>query len=95
MFILKKQTANTDGSQQKKFYPAPAHGGLGTILATGTFDGATISLEMKGEGTEWVTVADSSFTQAGAASLLGGGFNLRGVVANAGASTELNIEVLF
>jgi len=95
MLILRNQMVNTDGSQEQKFYPAPPNGGIGTLIATGTFDGATVSLEMKGQHTEWVAVADSSFTQAGTASLLGGGFKIRGVVTSAGASTDVNLEVVF
>ena len=94
MILLNKQAANTDGTQKTIMHPTPNKFGIATVIASGTFDGATVSLECKGALGDWAAISDASFSQAGSVTLLGGGFELRGVVTGAGASTSVNLEVV-
>lgn len=61
-----------------------AYGGRYIMLVQGTFSGATVSVEILGpDGTNYVTVPDSSKTVAGAAVIyLPAGATVRGAVAN-------------
>lgn len=68
------------------------HGGTGTLVVAGTFDGATVSLQCSPDnGTTWIAVGtDSTLTAAGVAVFqLSPGNLLRLDLSIAGASTSI------
>ena len=66
-------------------------GGFGTVAVSGTFDGATFSIDMRLNATQgWVTVGtESNLTAAGAFNIVLPPCQIRGNIASAGGSTSL------
>ncbi len=100
MKLLTNQTTNTTGTQEVFTYTYKQNSrpqGQKWITASGTFDGASVSLEIRlqeGPG-EWITVDDATFTAANIKQvfLLGEIFEIRGALASAGGSTSVSLEV--
>jgi len=91
MDLLSAQTANTAGAQDTTGW----NGGAGTVIAEGTFDGATVALECQAPGsTAWVPCGtETTFTEPGVAEIsLAGGFKLRGTVTSVG-TTSVSLRV--
>jgi hypothetical protein len=65
-----------------------------TLVAWGTWDGATVSLELSPDGgTTWIAITGASFTDDGAANIdTQAGLTYRGAVSGAGASTSVTLK---
>ncbi len=65
------------------------------MWASGTFDGATVGLEIKPNGgADWITESDMEFTEEGIKALLvPHSMQIRGTVASAGGSTDITMGV--
>ena len=93
--ILEGVTANTTGD-------AVTLNNIGidrvtTIYAWGTFDGASVALQVSPDGVEWfdITGGDTgTFTAKEARVIEVSAYAIRGVVTSAGASTSLNLTVM-
>ena len=75
-----------------------SRGGAHVFSASGTFDGATISLQLKSKddpNSEWVTQANAIFTQSSNkyVELIPANFEARAIIATVGASTNLFSEI--
>jgi hypothetical protein len=69
-----------------------------TIQVTGTFGGATVTLEGSMNGTDWVTATDANgdpiaMTSAGAALIIENFRFLRPSVAGGGGSTSVTVQI--
>ena len=64
------------------------------FTVTGTFDGATVALQVShDDGITWVAVASGAFTAAGTLRMqLGADMKIRAVITSAGASTSLTVK---
>lgn len=84
-------SATADGSGSAMDWPS----GLGNVRCTGTFDGATVTLESSSDGgSTWLPVgADATFTEAGQANFSLGPCKLRGTVSGAGGSTSVTLAI--
>jgi hypothetical protein len=94
MILFKNQTTDTAGSQSVFKYSQRLPGKQNIIMAEGTFDGGTVSLEARRPGRDWVTITDSEFTAEGQSMLNGGSFDIRGALSGAGASTDVTLEIV-
>lgn len=94
MILFKDQTTNTAGSQDVFKYSQRAPGKQAILIADGTFDGATVSVQARRPGRDWLTITDSEFTAEGMSMLNGGSFDVRGVMTGAGASTSVTLEIV-
>ncbi|MAF24529.1 hypothetical protein CL634_02995 [bacterium] len=66
-------------------------GGIGQMVVTGTFDSATVSLQMSpDDGSTWITVSGSSLTSADCKNFDLNSCDLRLAITSAGASTSIN-----
>jgi len=92
MFLLEDQTTDVSGTGIE-FESVDYNEKL--FLCSGTFDGCTVTVQVKGEG-DWVGCgSESVFTESGACSvLLRGGLFVRGVVSSAGGSTSVSLEMI-
>lgn len=89
--LLTNQTTSATGSTVPLKGPFNRDYRTYTVYATGTFDGATMKLQISMDGTNWVDV--TSFT-TGAAVLAEFNANFaRGVVSTAGATTNLTLQM--
>jgi len=93
MILLNNKSANTDGSQETYFYNSKTPKAL---MVEGTFDGATVGMEVRMKnGSDWTPVPDSQFTAAGAPVIINGsGFDVRGALSGAGGSTDLTLKIV-
>ena len=67
------------------------YGGTGQIVVTGTFDSATVSLQISpDDGVTWITISGSSVTAADCKNFDLNSCNLRLAITSAGSSTVLN-----
>jgi hypothetical protein len=94
MILFKNQTTDTAGSQDVFKYSQRSPGKQNIIIADGTFDGATVSLQARRPGRDWVTITDSEFTAEGMSMLNGGSFDIRGAMTGAGVSTSVTLEIV-
>lgn len=90
--LLTNQT--TDGNGSAITWP----GGRGTLIITGTFDGATLSIQARaqdGSDSDFATIKDGSFTAAEPVNVdLGEGTKIRANVSSAGGSTNLTAYLM-
>lgn len=65
------------------------------FVCDGTFDGCTVKIQIQGKD-NWVDCgSDAEFTQGGACKIdLRGGMNIRGTVVDAGASTDVSLQII-
>lgn len=95
--LLKARTTNTDGSQKAILLKDLSSPGLvGCWLeASGTFDGATVSMETLTEAGTWVEHVDTRMTTTGVKviELPSSGVTVRGKVTGAGGSTNVNLVI--
>lgn len=63
-----------------------------TFFVWGTFDGATVTPQISPDGNEWFDV--TSFTEKGMTVIEAAAGRVRAMVSGAGASTDLNAELL-
>jgi hypothetical protein len=91
MLLLSART--TDGSGSSVIVRHQNRGGtpVFTAMAFGTFDGATVTLEVSPDGTEWVSAY--AFTSEEVKLIEGTFYAIRGTVSSAGASTSLSLTV--
>ena len=70
-------------------------GGKGQVIASGTWDSATLQLEMSPDsGTKWVSAGDEcKLSDSGGFNFDLNPMNVRLTVASAGASTSLNVWI--
>lgn len=99
MKLLINQTTNTSGSQEvftHEYRQNSRPQNQSWVVVSGTFDGASVALEIRRPEGEWITVENATFTEAGIVeiNLLGAAFEIRGGLTDAGASTSLTLEVL-
>lgn len=93
MILLDKQTANISTGQKTHRLVRPS-GGPTQVFASGTFDGATVGIEiMPPSGQNWIRLTDADMTEAGGVILNGVNSTVRGVLESAGASTEITLEI--
>ena len=92
MYLLENQTSNVNGVGQEIQLRAYTDF---IFICDGTFDGCTVKIEIKGKD-EWVSCgSDALFTEGGACSIiLRGGMYIRGTVIDAGASTNVSLEMI-
>lgn len=65
-------------------------GGTGTFYAQGTFDGATVQVQVSFDnGVTWLNISDASLTSAGAFNLEIGAVLIRAVLTDAGGNTNI------
>lgn len=84
-FILDNTTTTSD-----VFY---SKGGALLCLASGTWAGATLTLEVKKNNTAWITLDDFAITKDDALNVyLKGVLEFRFSLLNAGASTNINVS---
>jgi hypothetical protein len=81
-------TARTTDGSSASF---ESNGRVVTVVVNGTFDGATVTIEVSPNlGTTWIPTT-VTFTSAGVQNFVSGvGFSHRATVSSAGASTSLN-----
>lgn len=93
--LFESQTTDTTGSQDTVELKNLASQQYVVVWASGTFDGATVGLEIKPENSSaWITEPDMEFTTEGARALLvPHKMEVRGTVSGAGASTSVNMGV--
>jgi hypothetical protein len=90
-YLLQNKTTDGSGSQTIK-----VHGGRSTLKCWGTFDSATVLIQLLAEdGVTWITAF--TFTQAGVQFCELGSLEetFKAVVANAGASTDLTVTMSY
>jgi hypothetical protein len=96
--LLENQTANTTGTQTNiNFIANNINLGKGAVIAFGTFDTCTVTLEFSpDEGDNWYTVGtDTTFTSEGWSNFeINGGCKLRGSVSSVGGSTDISLGIL-
>ena len=73
-------------------------GGAHILSATGNFDGASVNAQVRSKddpNSEWTNVTNGLFTAADAReiSILPSGYEARGLISSAGASTDVFMEV--
>lgn len=89
LFTARTTDGSSDGS-----YGAPDFNRARMIVAWGTWDGATLTMEVSVDDTTWVALEDGAFTVDTAKTmLLPASVQLRATVASAGGSTSLNCWV--
>ena len=77
-------TLTSDGSSSEFDWP----GGKGTYMARGTWDGATVTLEMSADGDNFISVGtDAELTAVGAGGFDVSGCKLRVTMSSAGTSS--------
>lgn len=91
--IMTSQTAN--GASTTLPATALADRALKTIFVWGTFDGASVKVEVSANGIDWVDATNDSgavltFTAKGVSNINVHGAHIRFNVSSAGASTSLN-----
>ena len=93
--LFTAQTTDTAGAQNTVELKNLASQQYVTVWVTGTFDSASVGLEIKPYGAPaWITESDMTFTEAGAKALLvPHKMEVRGTVSSAGASTSINMGV--
>lgn len=80
-------TAATEDGASESFQ---SHGGVNTVLVAGAFDGATVTVQISGDGETWVNTA-VAFTAAGTQNFVSGrGFQHRLAVTSAGDETSID-----
>lgn len=88
-FLLKNRTTNTSGDYG---YTQFLNGGI--VFAEGTFDGATVGVEVQYKGgATWKKLTDAQFTSDAdePIQIASGDFRIRGFLSDAGGSTSLNL----
>ena len=93
--LLLNQTANvtTDALALSSIYNK-ADSEYWTVICSGTFDGATATLQIKGPSGDWVSLTETTFTAASAiVTPLSPNVSVRAVVSSAGASTDITLEI--
>ena len=93
--LFTAQTADTSGAQNTVELKNLGSQQYVVVWAEGTFDSASVGLEIRPYGTTaWITEADMTFTAEGAKALLvPHKMDVRGTVSSAGASTSINMGV--
>ena len=98
IFLLQDQATNTDGTQDT-FYLSPKNGRILSseneklVWAEGTFDGATVSFEVKPDGASSFG-SEIDFTEQGRQIVtIPARMEVRGTVASAGDNTEITLGV--
>lgn len=96
-FLLENQTANTDGSQSTLYLGNTLiYGSYYNIFAYGTWDTATLKLEVSPDGgTTWMEYGTTAtFTANGWAKVeLNPGITIRGSVSSVDTETDLNLVI--
>lgn len=64
-----------------------------TLQIWGTFDGATITIEVSPDGVQWNPLPDGAFTAADVKDLKVSASKVRAVVSGAGASTSVSAAI--
>lgn len=84
--FFSEQTANGNSES------ATHTGGPLTVFCDGTFDGATVKLQVRRPGGDWQDDTDLTFTAGGHINLqLVSGVEMRGDISGVGASTSVNL----
>lgn len=65
-----------------------------TVYVWGTFDSATVDIQVSPDGSEWFPTTGGQFTEKGAKTIELTAHQFRLVVASAGGSTSINAAVL-
>jgi len=66
---------------------------LRTVYCSGTFNGATVTVEISLDGTVWFEVANISFTSLGATNMEARARYVRGVVTGGGGSEAIDLAL--
>lgn len=95
MDLLKNRKTNTTGSQQVVAVYANSSTAPLTLIASGTFDGATVGVEVSAHGkNSWVKLDDANLIEGSPpVALISRGYDIRGYLDSAGASTELTLTL--
>lgn len=93
--LFENQTTDTSGSQDTVVLKNLATQQYATVWVSGTFDGATVGLEIKPQNSSaWITESDMEFTEAGVNALLvPHKMEVRGTISSAGSSTSIVMGV--
>lgn len=89
-------SAQTSDGQSVKTFTQSENERVITVIADGTFNGATVKLQYSRDGSEWIDHADITFTAAGSSNVqVARETQLRGDVSGSGASTSVGLELKF
>ncbi len=69
-------------------------GGPGVFIVTGTFDTASIVLELSADGTNYTSGTSGTLTAEGAVSFSVGPCLLKATLSSVGASTSINAHII-
>ena len=91
--ILDTQTG--DGTPGGDGVAVLASSGDKYVIATGTFDGATVTIERKDSRGGWIAIDGGTFTEASTKLLesVPTGSSLRASVSSSGGSTDIDAEI--
>ena len=67
--------------------------GLASVKAAGTFDGATVAIQVSYAGEDFATVPDGTLTAASIFNLESARCTLRASMTDAGANSEVSIQI--
>jgi hypothetical protein len=88
--LFETQTAN--GSSDA----VTAESSRGTFITYGTWDTATMTIELSADGTTWIPVTSGAFTANGYITVdLSPGVQYRYTLSSVGASTSLDADLFF
>ena len=69
-------------------------GGDGTVCVYGTWDGATVTIQVSPDGSTWIDLEDATFTDDIATNInLNDLWQIRANISSAGGSTSLTAEI--
>ena len=89
--LLSAATANGNGdSVAINISGGARRNGTGSIAVWGTFDGATVQIEVSPDNSEWIAVTDGAFTAEGTKVMESYLPYVRAVVSSAGGSTSVS-----
>lgn len=93
--LFDSQTEN-GSSSSLSFIPSVYNFGKGAVIAFGTWDTATMTLEFSPDGTNWYAVgSDTTFTADGWSNFeMNGSVDLRATLSSVGENTDLSFGIL-